>query len=405
MRESPHAKQLAAGFRWLRFEGALEAPFRQWHLERVRTRVVVCIAMSIAFSFFAAMSNREVADVATPLADPSIYDSLRVFVIRPLSLLLLAMAFVPVLYRRMWLLGTPIILAVTGSIGAIGTANYVADGNLHAFIGMVSGFLGVFLLVGMLFWHTLVVALVINASYFASMIYAGVPADIMQFEVITLVALSTIALVFVYYLEHSQRETFLQRQVLRDLSERDALTGLRNRGAFDTAFDERWRQALRDRQQIGLLVIDVDHFKAYNDHYGHQAGDRCLEAVGRILERPERRPLDLAARIGGEEFAVLLYGATQPHVTQVAEQLLRAVRLAEIAHARSPVSDRVTVSIGAGVIRPTVGRTPAGLMQYVDEALYLAKRGGRDRIVFPDKSYETLVTGSFKVEQETGAES
>jgi diguanylate cyclase (GGDEF)-like protein len=270
---------------------------------------------------------------------------------------------------------------------------------------MVSGFLGVFLLVGMLFWHTLVVAVVINASYFASMIYAGVPADVMQFEIITLVALSTIALVFVYYLEHSQRETFLQRQVLRDLSERDALTGLRNRGAFDTAFDERWRQALRDRQQIGLLIIDVDHFKAFNDHYGHQAGDRCLEKIGKILERPERRPLDLAARIGGEEFAVLLYGATQPHVTQVAEQLLRAVRLAGMPHEKSPVSDRVTVSIGAGVIRPTVGRTPAGLIQYVDEALYLAKRGGRDRIVFPDKSYETLVTGSFKVEQDTGAES
>ena len=395
MIDSPHAKQLDAGFRWLRFEPALENEFRQQHIEAIRRRIQVCIVLSMAFSVFATLSNRDASAAVAAAADDSLLQTLRVFVMRPLSIFMLLTAFVPALYRRFWLHSTPVILAIVGAIGSIATAGYVADGNPHAFVGMLSGFLAVYLLMGMLFWHTLFVAALISASYLINLSHVGVAPATLRFEVTTLVAMSAIALVFLYYLEHSLRESFLQRRVLQDLGEQDALTGLRNRRAFDAALDALWRQALRDKKPLGLLMIDIDYFKAFNDRYGHQAGDRALAVVANVIGRGMRRPLDIAARIGGEEFAVLLYGASADHVAAVADQILCDVRLARLAHAASKVSDRVTVSIGVGVLTPTLGRSPASLLQYVDEALYEAKSAGRDRIAFRDRGYDKLVTGVF----------
>ncbi|MEM1262792.1 MAG: GGDEF domain-containing protein [Pseudomonadota bacterium] len=395
MIDSPHAKQLADGFRWLRFGTSLEGEFREQHLASIRPRILICIVLSMAFSLFAAFSNRSAAAVVAS-TDPALLDTLRVFVVRPLSLAMLLIAFVAPLYRRLWLTSTPLILALIGSYGAIATAGHVADGNQQAFVAMLSGFLAVYLLMGMLFWHALIVAATISVTYLLSLLQVEASASALRFEAITLVAMSVLALVFIYHLEHSLRESFLQRRVLQDLGEHDGLTGLRNRRAFDASLQNLWRQALRDGQTLGLLMIDVDHFKPYNDHYGHQAGDRCLAKIGALLADGVRRPLDVAARIGGEEFAILLYGADAEHVLAVADSIVANVRLARLPHAKSSVSERVTVSVGASVISPRADRSPASLMQYVDEALYQAKETGRDKVVFREHGYDKVVTGVFR---------
>ncbi|MEL7536368.1 MAG: diguanylate cyclase [Pseudomonadota bacterium] len=392
--ESPYSKQLERGFNALRFAPGLEVEFRQQYLRSIRRRVVTCIVILISFSVLAAIENRG-GSAAPP---DSLLQDLRVFVVRPLSVFLLLSAFIGALYERVWLNSTPVILCIIGLIGGYSTAEYVAGGNLHAFIAMVSGLLGTFLLLGLLFWQTLVVATLIGVGYFVSLSLAAAPPDVIRFEAAVLVAMTGLALVFVYHLEHSLRESFLQRRVLQDLGEYDAMTGLKNRRAFDVALEALWRQALRDKANLGLLMVDIDYFKAYNDYYGHQAGDRCLGAIGAIIARTSRRPLDVAARIGGEEFAVLLYGAGPEHLAAIADQILCDVQLAKIPHQRSTISDRISVSIGVGQVTPKMGRSPASLLQYVDEALYEAKDAGRNRVVFRDRGYDKLVTGVFQAD-------
>jgi len=169
-------------------------------------------------------------------------------------------------------------------------------------------------------------------------------------------------------------------QELSVLSRTDALTGLANRRAFDQRLAEEVSRAERHHVPLALLVIDVDHFKAYNDLYGHPAGDACLRQVANVLRECAARPSDLVARLGGEEFAVLLPHQGSADAMQVAEHCLRAVESAAIAHAGSPVAPHVTVSVGV-VASSRPAQEGAALLAAADAALYRAKRQGRRRVV------------------------
>jgi diguanylate cyclase (GGDEF)-like protein len=152
------------------------------------------------------------------------------------------------------------------------------------------------------------------------------------------------------------------------------------------------------------MLIDIDHFKAYNDYYGHQAGDECLKQVAWCLSRCARRPLDVTARYGGEEFAIVLFDAGRAHAEEVARRVRVEVEQLAIKHPASPAPiKRLTVSMGIASIVPAPGRTHFGFIQLADEALYAAKEGGRDRVVIMDKEYEDLCTGSFRKGSSPGA--
>jgi len=169
-------------------------------------------------------------------------------------------------------------------------------------------------------------------------------------------------------------------QELSVQSQTDALTGLANRRAFDQRLAEEVSRAARHYMPLALLMVDIDHFKAYNDHYGHPAGDACLRQVATVLRECAGRPIDLVARLGGEEFAVLLPHQGSADAVQVAERCLRAIEAAAIAHAGSSVAPHVTVSIGvAQLIKPA--QDGAALLAAADAALYLSKRQGRRRVV------------------------
>jgi diguanylate cyclase (GGDEF)-like protein len=170
-----------------------------------------------------------------------------------------------------------------------------------------------------------------------------------------------------------------------------------NRRAFDEHLLRVWQHALRDQRLIAVLMIDIDHFKLCNDRWGHQAGDVALRHVGKIIQGFARRPLDLAARFGGEEFAVILYDLALPHVEDIAERLREGVQKMRITGAGSDgEGPEVTVSVGVGLAAPEIGRTPQGIVQLADEALYAAKNAGRNRVVVKGiEAYVLLNTGAF----------
>jgi len=173
------------------------------------------------------------------------------------------------------------------------------------------------------------------------------------------------------------------QQLLR-LASVDGLTGLLNRRAFDEALTMEWRRARRNRTPLALVMIDIDFFKLYNDHYGHQAGDDCLKQVANTLRAAVERPGELVARYGGEEFCAILPHCRADHGVALAEKMRRLVAGLDIPHARSEISDHVTISCGvATLFGESGGQTPAdeaALLHASDGALYAAKEGGRDRV-------------------------
>lgn len=166
---------------------------------------------------------------------------------------------------------------------------------------------------------------------------------------------------------------------LQRLSSLDALTGISNRRRFDEYLDQEWLRAARDAKTFSLILIDIDHFKAYNDNYGHQGGDECLRKVARALDGALMRPGDMVARYGGEEFAVILPDTDLDGAAVIAEKLRSSIDTLGLEHQHSKTSDHVTISLGVASIVPRDGGVPATLVKMADDALYEAKEGGRNR--------------------------
>jgi two-component system, chemotaxis family, response regulator WspR len=180
-------------------------------------------------------------------------------------------------------------------------------------------------------------------------------------------------------LEELGRQLAEKNAILERLSSLDGLTGIANRRRFDEALDLEWRRARREGSKLSLILIDVDYFKRFNDHYGHLAGDDCLRQVAASLADVVHRPGDLVARYGGEEFVILLPSTDETGVEIVAEQLRARVETLCLPHARSEVAECVTISLGCATVRATDDQGGAGLVAAADSALYEAKRAGRNR--------------------------
>jgi two-component system chemotaxis family response regulator WspR len=174
------------------------------------------------------------------------------------------------------------------------------------------------------------------------------------------------------------------------------LTGAKNRRVFNEHLARIWLQAAADRRALSILLIDVDHFKAYNDRYGHLAGDDALRRVARAVQASVHRPLDLVARYGGEEFAVILYDVPGSQAQEIAERMRLAVMDLGVEHRASRTAEMVTISIGVAAIEPRADRECRGALQLADQALYEAKIRGRNTVeLMDDTEYQFLVTGVF----------
>jgi diguanylate cyclase (GGDEF)-like protein len=169
---------------------------------------------------------------------------------------------------------------------------------------------------------------------------------------------------------------------LQRLAASDGLTHVANRRRFDEYLHQEWQHLLREQLPLSLILCDIDCFKLYNDTYGHQAGDVCLQQVAQVIQVAVKRSIDLPARYGGEEFAVILPNTDSEGAIQVVQAILAGVREAEIVHATSRVCSTVTVSLGISSTVPSLTTSPEQLIRAADRALYQAKAEGRDRYCF-----------------------
>lgn len=180
---------------------------------------------------------------------------------------------------------------------------------------------------------------------------------------------------------HSLRTVIDSNEFLTQISSRDALTGISNRRCYDETLEREWRALVPEGKPLSLILFDIDYFKRYNDHYGHQAGDECLKQVAAILQE-QVGPDDLAARYGGEEFVALLPNQDQSAAYRTASRIQAALDARHIPHLYAETSDKVTVSIGIATALAHELDHPRRLLLEADKALYAAKGSGRNRISF-----------------------
>ncbi len=254
----------------------------------------------------------------------------------------------------------------------------------------------VWLVLGLHFWSAVLIAVAISMIYLWGMLTWQFPLQEVVFSALTLLAVNVIGAYCCFQLESAVRRAFLESRMLNDLAERDGLTGLYNRRRYDKDVEKLWRQSRRDQSQLTLLLVDIDHFKGFNDLYGHQAGDDALKRVAEVIAMCAQRPLDFAARFGGEEFALVLYGPAQDFGREIPEMLRRSVEELKIPHAESTTSPWLTVSVGVAIVSPGNERSLAGAIQLADEALYQAKEEGRNRVVVKESKSAHIQTGRFR---------
>jgi diguanylate cyclase (GGDEF)-like protein len=377
----------------LRFEPELEAEYARTRLMNGRTLIRMACLLALATTL---LRMGELAVTGTEMPVPSF--GLMVFfplVVLLTSAMLTWFAWSPGFVRR-YLAVANFAVPTRNIFAAIAVGAMATRGQVELLILLPAMVLSPFFFLGLHFRPALTcVALTIIAFAVSALIFA-MPAAVLLGSSGFLVITAATSAVAAWQLEKQARRSFLEGRLIAQLAEHDALTGAKNRRVFDEHLARLWQQAIRDGRQIAILLVDVDHFKAYNDRYGHQAGDIALQQVARTVQAQIDRPLDLLSRYGGEEFAVLLYDVDGPAARAIAEQMRLAVSALGLEHRDSRAARVVTVSIGVAAVRPLVERAPLGALQLADKALYAAKARGRDCVhLAAESDYDELQTGVF----------
>src|SRR5450631_2251427 len=389
--DSAHARQLQTGFPWLTFNPELEPEFRRAHFDEnlLHTRVNLCLAAVITIAFSVMDSMILGAELNR------IPNMIHMLVIIPTLLIGLAASFSAHRHRLY-----PPLAMIASSILGLGVAAIqiiaTRGGMSILFPCLMLTVIFIYFMGGLIFYHAVAANVIVMLAYLVVGSELELPVDEFGYDALALVAANLFGASVVYMHEKTSRMRFLEACLLREMVARDGLTGIQNRRMFDQHIERVWQQAVREEERIAVLLVDIDCFKDYNDRYGHQAGDECLRAVAVSLSQCARRPLDFVARYGGEEFAVVLYEASREYVAEVLTRIQRSIAELNIPHGASRVASRLTVSVGAALILPNSNRTPDGLVQLADEALYSAKEQGRNRVVVMEEEYQALRTGRFE---------
>ncbi|RDS81050.1 GGDEF domain-containing protein [Dyella psychrodurans] len=171
------------------------------------------------------------------------------------------------------------------------------------------------------------------------------------------------------------------RRELEELSFKDGLTGVANRRRFDVVMETEWNNACRNKQPVSVLMLDIDCFKQYNDHYGHLEGDQCLKRVAKLLTLAASRPRDFVARFGGEEFIVVMPDTNETEAYKIASRCRELIANEHIPHTGSDVSKYLTASIGLSTAMPDCGDEALPFIEQTDRRMYQAKQRGRNTVV------------------------
>ena len=382
----------------LSFAEPLESQYRNWHTDHARERVKYTMLPAMGVLLIVSLAGGPFRELRETLFAPDqmiIVDLLRFGVLLPTCTAMLLVTYTKLYSRWLGFAAPAVSLLQSLCIVAFDQLMYRQGFSLSSVLPMLV--LSAYMLFGMMQAQATITATTIVVAYGLT----GWLADLNSGQRLFDMAMATFALVLGFFFHYSfsrtQRLNWFRNMMLTDSVHRDALTNIGNRRMFDVHIDRLWNQAVRTRAPVALLLVDLDHFKSFNDHAGHQAGDHCLARVAGAIAQSARRPLDVAARYGGEEFVVLLFDVKRDRVEELCRELHANLAALQIPHPGSSVGSYVTVSIGAACIEPQAGRHHDGLIQLADEALYAAKEGGRNRTVVMDREYATLNTGAFRV--------
>jgi len=380
----------------MRSTDPLETEFREWYASRVRWRMRSTLWLAMGNILLVAFALGPFPEIRQHFfgTDHDTLLSTLALVLVGSSALALAIVSIPPLYKRIHDISAQII-APTQAVcfATLDILMHPQGYSLSAWMPLVA--IAPYFLFGMMHSQAVRSSMLAVLAFLLAGLVAGINTPQRWLDVAIVAFASALGAAVHFALQRAVRHGYLATQALNESAHRDSLTGIHNRRMFDEHMARVWQQAVREAVPVGLLLIDLDHFKKFNDTHGHQGGDACLVKVASLLPQVARRPLDLAARYGGEEMVVLLYDARREQVEEVCIQLHAALEHAAIPH-ESSSTGRVTFSIGAACVVPHIGRHPEGLIQLADEALYAAKERGRNRTVIMDREYETLTTGAFR---------
>lgn len=387
---------LDRGFRWMRFPAELEARFQQdmaaQRLQHFLRSGVVALLIFNGFLLVDYLMANDVFWLALQV---------RLFVVTPLALALIGVysRWGPQIlaWRRPMLIEGTVFFAcllAAASLAFILARSHAALSHYYH-VGFIVVVLYANIVQRMRFWMALPFSLLVLAMHLGGIVILdNVPPRLLGPIVVMVASTVLFTLMANYAMERDERRHYLltlrERALVQELADTharltelsrvDGLTEVANRGHFQDHLQQVWHRAVPDRTPLALLMVDVDHFKRYNDRYGHPAGDAALREVAQVLNGHLRRPGDLVARYGGEEFVAVLPQATPEVACQVAERVRQAVEHLQVRHEGSSTARVLTVSVG--VAHGVAGEvdSPEALLKQADQALYQAKREGRNRV-------------------------
>jgi len=385
---SPYTEELERGVASRSFSAPLEAEYLRKRLAEDRTMIRVASVLVLVLSGMRggeqitnhAWDSFEVAQFVVALA---------------VSVVLTVISFSP-WFERIYMPIAQGLVPIRNPLVAITVASTASGGQLEALMLLPLLVIGPFFVHGLRFRAALLAVAVTVVAFMTCAFAFGLPL-LLTIRALLLMAMVGCACgIVALHLERTSRRSFLESHAIADLAQRDALTGLKNRRVFDEHLESLWQRASAEARVLTLLLIDVDHFKAYNDRYGHQAGDHALQRVAATLQTFVTRPQDVLARYGGEEFAAVCYDVEALDAQDLAERMRRAVSTLALDNLGDAGASAITISLGVAVVEPSQERRSRGGLQLADQALYRAKIKGRNRVELLDQNaYQALKTGVF----------
>lgn len=372
--QSRHRRAFERGYRGLRFDRPLEREFRRYNdaMNLLRVRWATYLA-------FALFTGFVVIDFATLPVEVAVWTAgLRMGVIMPTFALVLLTSH-SIVWRRYLQRSIFFSSIVTGlgTVAVIGMGLHLGHPLPYEGILLVALFI---YLVACLDWRRALIANVLVLAVFVAVEFAlQTDPQARLYRIAFLCMANVMGAYGGYFIERGARTAFLMQGMLNDLAERDSMTGLFNRRVLNSHLDRTWRQASREGAEMAVAMIDVDHFKRYNDRYGHAQGDVALRAIAVVVAEQARRPMDLAARFGGEEFVLIWYRTQAEDLPSLGEQLRAAVEALQLEHGGS-THRMLTVSVGIALMAPAAFQSSGDLLRAADSALHQAKQNGRNRV-------------------------
>jgi diguanylate cyclase (GGDEF)-like protein len=355
---------------------ALEKEFRRYYMERMLP--VARAGIGLGLLLVAAICLFDMLLMPQAFVEKAIPMRLTTMLI-PMSVALSATFLAR---ERVWL---PYLIAFVAFLVGVSTLVFGAmvdrAGEQLVFWGVIFTTFNVYLLLGLTLRQSVFVGWPIFVVYVGTGFVLGAPLQTMAYGILFLGLSNLVGTYASYLLERDAREIFDNKRELTRLAHTDGLTGLFNRRTFDQHLRQLWKQARRDDATIAVVVADIDHFKLYNDCYGHQMGDECIKAVADVLAASVSRPLDIVARYGGEEYVIVLYDPTVSFLESFSRSLCQKVIDLDIEHKASEAQRRVSVSIGAAMTESPDSFPAEQLIRQADDALYEAKDQGRNRAI------------------------